>query len=143
MNRVERRHVSILRTIQPEYFSENNGFWLSLKPENYKRIVGPNAWELTMAIRTTAALLGWLESIKKSTMGQKEWVGVWLGRHDTANVKIKPTFNQASATFTPPCAVEKPVSVPTTPKEVNLSPPTNRCTTMKTPSVAEKAPEAL
>ncbi|KAL3871527.1 hypothetical protein ACJMK2_025861 [Sinanodonta woodiana] len=76
-NHVERRHAVILKTLQPEFFSESNGFWLSLQPENYKRIVSPNAWESTMAIRTRAAVLSWLEGIKRPTKGQKEWESGW------------------------------------------------------------------
>ncbi|KAL3867527.1 hypothetical protein ACJMK2_044724 [Sinanodonta woodiana] len=76
-NHVERRHAVILKTLQPEFFSKSNGFWLSLQPENYKRIVSPNAWESTMAIRTRAAVLSWLEGIKRPTKGQKEWESGW------------------------------------------------------------------
>ncbi|KAK3585623.1 hypothetical protein CHS0354_004540 [Potamilus streckersoni] len=51
-------------------------------------------------------------------------------------------ISQSSATFTSPRAVDKSsVSLPTMPKEMNLS--TTRCTMMKIPNIAEEAPEAL
>ncbi|KAL3884892.1 hypothetical protein ACJMK2_024991 [Sinanodonta woodiana] len=76
-NHVERRHAAILKTLQPEFFSVSNSSWLSIQPENYKRIVSPNTWESTMAIRTRATVFGWLEGIKSPTKGQNEWDSGW------------------------------------------------------------------
>ena len=68
----KRKHNNlVLELLDGIFFTEKNGFWLAKRPKDYARIITPSEWTSTMAIRTRAALLGWVEELKKKTTSGK------------------------------------------------------------------------
>jgi hypothetical protein len=67
--------------LEGEFFTEPNGFWLAKRPSDYATIIKPTDWTTTIAIRTRAALLGWVERTKKEGADcekyKKEWEDGW------------------------------------------------------------------
>ncbi|CAC5375365.1 unnamed protein product [Mytilus coruscus] len=62
----KRKHNNLtLDLLEGDFFTEPNGFWLAKRPEDYIRIIKPSEWTSIIAIRTRAALLGWVEANKK------------------------------------------------------------------------------
>jgi hypothetical protein len=51
--------------LEGEFSTEPNGFWLAKRPSYYVQLIKPTDWTTTIAIRTRAALLGWVERTKK------------------------------------------------------------------------------
>ena len=60
-----------------ENFSEQNGFWLAKRPSHYVKIIKPTDWTTTIAIRTKAELLGWIEIIKKEGADYEKYKKEW------------------------------------------------------------------
>jgi hypothetical protein len=57
----EKRHQSLTDDVKTSsFFSEANGFWLSIHPENYARLIKPTDHDTILAIRTRAAVSRWL-----------------------------------------------------------------------------------
>jgi len=78
----KRKHQDlVLDLLEGEFFTEQNGFWLAKRPTDYVKIIKPTDWTTTIAIRTRAALLGWIEGIKKESVDyqkyKKEWEDGW------------------------------------------------------------------
>ncbi|KAL3862272.1 hypothetical protein ACJMK2_008254 [Sinanodonta woodiana] len=74
------------------------------------------------------------EEIEEPQLKRPRWI----------NKDVIIRISRASSTFTLPRAVDEPsFHIPTMPKDQNQNLPMTRCTMMKTPSVAEEAPEAL
>jgi hypothetical protein len=78
----KRKHPDlVLDLLEGEFFTEQNGFWLAKRPSDYVKIIKPTDWTTTIAIRTRAALLGWIEGIKKESVDyqkyKKEWEDGW------------------------------------------------------------------
>lgn len=62
----KRKHQDLVSDLlEGECFTEPNGFWLAKRPSDYATIIKPTDWTTTIAIRTRAALLGWVERTKK------------------------------------------------------------------------------
>lgn len=78
----KRKHQDlVLDLLEGEFFTEQNGFWLARRPSDYVKIIKPTDWTTTIAIRTRAALLGWVERLKKESTDyeryKKEWEDGW------------------------------------------------------------------
>ena len=71
----------VLDLLEGEFFTERNGFWLAKRPSEYIKIIKPTDWTTTIAIRTRASLLSWIERIKKEGADyekyKKEWEDGW------------------------------------------------------------------
>ena len=67
--------------LEGEFSTEPNGFWLAKRPSYYVQLIKPTDWTTTIAIRTRAALLGWVERTKKKGADyekyKKEWEDGW------------------------------------------------------------------
>jgi hypothetical protein len=62
----KRKHQDlVLYLLEGEFFTEPSGFWLAKRPSDYATIIKPTDWTTTIAIRTRAALLGWVERTTK------------------------------------------------------------------------------
>ncbi|CAC5422169.1 unnamed protein product [Mytilus coruscus] len=76
----KRKHNNLtLDLLEGDFFTEPNGFWLAKRPEDYIRIIKPSEWTSTIAIRTRAALLGWVEANKKegADKHKRTWEEGW------------------------------------------------------------------
>ena len=78
----KRKHEDlVLDLLEGECFTEPNGFWLAKRPSDCVQIIKPTDCTTTIAIRTRAALLGWVERIKKEGADyekyKKEWEDEW------------------------------------------------------------------
>ena len=76
----KRKHNDLtIDLLEGDFFTEPNGFWLAKRPDDYVRIIKPSEWTSTIAIRTRAALLGWVEATKKegSDKHKKSWEEGW------------------------------------------------------------------
>ena len=55
----KRKHQDlVLDLLGGEYFTQQNGLWLTKRPSDYVKIIKPTDWTTTIAIRTRAVLLG-------------------------------------------------------------------------------------
>ncbi|CAG2192919.1 unnamed protein product [Mytilus edulis] len=77
----KRKHNDLtIDLLEGDFFTEPNGFWLAKRPDDYIRIITPSEWTSTIAIRTRAALLGWVEATKKkegADKHKKTWEEGW------------------------------------------------------------------
>ncbi|CAC5375542.1 unnamed protein product [Mytilus coruscus] len=72
----KRKHNDLtIDLLDGDFFTEPNGFWLAKRPEDYIKIIKPSEWTSTIAIRTRAALLGWVETNKKE--GADKFKKIW------------------------------------------------------------------
>jgi hypothetical protein len=56
LKHTEKRHQSLTDDVKTSsFFSEANGFWLSIHPEDYARLIKPTEYDTILAIRTRAA----------------------------------------------------------------------------------------
>lgn len=76
----KRRHHDLTKNpLDAHFFTKKNGFWLSLKPQHYKRIAKPTDWESLVSMRARIAVLKWVfvGNAKKSSKTREEWERGW------------------------------------------------------------------
>ena len=74
----EKRHQSLTDDAKTSsFFSEANGFWLSIHPENYARLIKPTDHDTILAIRTRTAVSRWLERTGTSSRSRQQWEDGW------------------------------------------------------------------
>jgi hypothetical protein len=49
-----------VKSLPTEFFCEANGFWMSLHPADYKKLVHPNPWRSEAATRTRTEMISWV-----------------------------------------------------------------------------------
>ena len=60
-----------------DFFSEN-GYWLALKPEEYKRVVTPTDYHSTEAIQTRSIVGIRLDKVRKDpSRSRDQWMNGW------------------------------------------------------------------
>lgn len=61
-----------------DFFSEKNGYWLALKPEEYKRVVTPTDYHSTEAIKTRSIVGRWLDKVRRDpSRSRDQWTSGW------------------------------------------------------------------
>lgn len=87
-----RHHDIVLDLLDGDYFTEKNGYWLSTRPQDYQKIINPSEETSLIAIRTRAAVLGWVEKMgEKSSRTRKEWKEGWTLQTVSRKRKYSPT----------------------------------------------------
>ena len=70
----EKRHQSLTDDVKTSsFFSETNGFWLSIHPEDYARLIKTTDHDTILAIRTREAVNRWLERTGTSSRSRQQW----------------------------------------------------------------------
>ncbi|XP_071171078.1 uncharacterized protein [Mytilus edulis] len=103
---VDRHHLDKVRKLSPYFFSENNGFWLANKPDDYKKIINPSRRESTEAKEARLEILQLL-TINKTVKRKDEWYEGWKKHKEEK--KSKKT--EIESEFVPSYSPEKPLKV--------------------------------
>ena len=73
LKHVDKRHKYVQDEMKKEdFFSERNGYWMALKPQDYKRVTKPTDYSSVVAIKTRSIMDGEDEdTIKKQRTVEK------------------------------------------------------------------------
>ncbi|KAL3890877.1 hypothetical protein ACJMK2_003150 [Sinanodonta woodiana] len=74
------------------FFSENNAFWSSLYPQDYKRLIRSTKWHDPLAIRARVVVLEWVRKITRSTRSKSEWLQGWEAEGRQKSPQSTPTL---------------------------------------------------
>ncbi|MCW4344682.1 MAG: hypothetical protein N0E48_15200 [Candidatus Thiodiazotropha endolucinida] len=75
---VRDKHSEKAGDLPPEMFSENNGFWCSLYPDDYRRIITPSPRSSEQAIYMRMTILDWAKDLKfKPSRSRGEFLAGW------------------------------------------------------------------
>lgn len=75
---VSSHHPLNLKDLQDkDFFSESNGFWLSIHPKDYKRLVKPSPYQAPLSIQARELIRSWFEKAKVSRHHREEWESGW------------------------------------------------------------------
>ena len=66
-----------------EFFSEANGFWLSIRPRDYVRLVKPTEFDTLIAMRARSIVGQWIERVKGASRSREDWEAGWDTRRIT------------------------------------------------------------
>ncbi|KAL3889353.1 hypothetical protein ACJMK2_001697 [Sinanodonta woodiana] len=88
----KRHHSDHLNGVPEEFFSENNAFWLSLYPQDYKRLIRSTKWHDPLAIRARVVVLEWVRKITRSTRSKSEWLQGWEAEGRQKSPQSTPTL---------------------------------------------------
>lgn len=71
-------HSKQIQKLPPEIFSENNGFWCSLHPDDYRQLIKPSPRSSEQAIQMRTLILDWAKSMGlMSTRSREEFLRGW------------------------------------------------------------------
>ncbi|XP_050411363.2 coiled-coil domain-containing protein 112-like [Patella vulgata] len=76
-NHAKTHHRSKLELMPTDFFSENNGFWMAIYPEDYRRVIAPSGENTQQAIKARMEVLSFLEKVKNTARTRQEWVQGW------------------------------------------------------------------
>ena len=97
----EKRHQSLTDDVKTSsFFSEANGFWLSIHPEDYARLIKPTDHDTILAIRKRAAVSRWLERTGTSGGSRQQWEDGWK-THDKSKKHIHEQPTSGNPPYTP------------------------------------------
>jgi hypothetical protein len=100
----EKRHQSLTDDVKTSsFFSEANGFWLSIHPEDYARLIKPTDHDTILAIRTRAAVSRWLERTGTSSRSRQQWEDGWKTQD-----KSKKHIHEQPTSGNPPYSPSRP-----------------------------------
>ena len=100
----EKRHQSLTDDVKTSsFFSEANGFWLSIHPEDYARLIKPTDHDTILAIRTRAAVSRWLERTGTSSRYRQQWEDGWKTQD-----KSKKHIHEQPTSGNPPYSPSRP-----------------------------------
>jgi hypothetical protein len=69
------------------FFSENNGFYLAVNPEDYRRVVRPSRWESEEAQEARRCILKWPQTARKPSLTVNQIEKAWeLENHDGISI---------------------------------------------------------
>ncbi|XP_062570905.1 uncharacterized protein LOC134232925 [Saccostrea cucullata] len=66
-----------LKDVPSDFYSEANGFWFSVHPSDYRKIVQPNPWKSEAAIRARLEIVSWVRSNSLSSRKLREFEQGW------------------------------------------------------------------
>ena len=79
----KRHHPLETRKLPNVFFSENNGFYLAVNPEDYRRVVRPSHWESEEAQEARRCILKWAQAARKPLLTMNQIEKAWeLENHD-------------------------------------------------------------
>jgi hypothetical protein len=100
----EKHHQSLTDDVKTSsFFSEANGFWLSIHPEDYARLIKPTDHDTILAIRTRAAVSRWLERTGTSSRSRQQWEDGWKTQD-----KSKKHIHEQPTSGNPPYSPSRP-----------------------------------
>ena len=100
----EKRHQSLTDDVKTSsFFSEGNGFWLSIHPEDYARLIKPTDHDTILAIRTSADVSRWLEWTGTSSRSRQQWEDGWKTQD-----KSKKHIHEQPTSGNPPYSPSRP-----------------------------------
>lgn len=91
----EKRHSSLTIETGKEFFSESNGFYLSVKPDGYRHIIKPKEFDSLIAMKARAEVSRWLHRVKKPSRSMDQWEEGWK------LVRPKPEHTPKSSSIKP------------------------------------------
>ena len=104
LKHTEKRHQSLTDDVKTSsFFSEANGFWLSIHPEDYARLIKPTDHDTILAIRTRAAVSRWLERTGTSSRSRQQWEDGWKTQD-----KSKKHIHEQPTSGNPPYSPSRP-----------------------------------
>ena len=75
---VRNRHQGKTEGMPPELFSENNGYWGSVKPLEYSRLIKPTPRDSKAAVQMRMLILDWTRQVKvKNTRTRQDFLESW------------------------------------------------------------------
>ena len=104
---VESDHKSRFKRLSSSFFSENNGFWLAMKPDDYRRIITPSRRDTVEAQEARLEVHQLLTMNKALSRGKTEWFEGWR------RVKEDKWQHASEGEFQPSYSPERPISVET------------------------------
>ena len=81
---VTANHRKEVLNLPSNFLGENNGFWLSLFPEDYRRLVNPTERSSLEARKAREIVLRWTRMSSRRTRSKDSWLSGWDTR-DVAN----------------------------------------------------------
>ncbi|MEW8546493.1 MAG: hypothetical protein AB2693_23490 [Candidatus Thiodiazotropha sp.] len=73
-----RVHQTEMETLPPEFYSENNGYWCSIHPADYSKLVRPTSRANPAAVKMRTAVLDWTKRMgSKSTKSRQAFLEDW------------------------------------------------------------------
>ena len=96
------KHRDIMHRLGDSFFAENNGFWLSVYPKDYRRLVTPTTWTTPQAAKAREYIREWFERAKVSKTRQEKWENSWKeekekdreSEHDENNSAREPQLKK-------------------------------------------------
>lgn len=83
----KRHHPLEIRKLPNGFFSENNGFYLAVNPEDYRRVVRPSHWESEEAQEARRCILKWAQAARKPSLTMNQIEKAWeLENHDGISI---------------------------------------------------------
>ncbi|XP_050406942.2 uncharacterized protein LOC126822226 isoform X1 [Patella vulgata] len=73
----QRDHPKVFTTLSKEFFSESNGFWLSINPADYLRIVSNTARSSDEARKAREMVRGWFDFVRGNSTKLKDFERGW------------------------------------------------------------------
>ncbi|KAJ8298234.1 hypothetical protein KUTeg_024765 [Tegillarca granosa] len=77
---VEKKHKTTYQSLPVDLLTENNCFWLALKPSDYGRVVSPTDSHSSSAIQARSIILEWIKKGSKQTRSKDDWLNGWWKR---------------------------------------------------------------
>ncbi|KAJ8308045.1 hypothetical protein KUTeg_012919 [Tegillarca granosa] len=77
---VEKKHKTTYQSLPVDLLTENNCFWLALKPSDYGRVVTPTDSHSSSAIQARSIILEWIKKGSKQTRSKDDWLNGWWKR---------------------------------------------------------------
>ena len=83
----KKHHPLETRKLSNGFFSENNGFYLAVNPEDYMRVVRPRRWESEEAQEAGRCVLQWAQAARTPSLTVNQIEKAWeLENHDGISI---------------------------------------------------------
>jgi len=115
LKHVDKRHQYVTEDMKRgDFFSEKNGYWLALKPEEYKRVVTPTDYHSTEAMKTRSIVGRWLDKVRKDpSRSRDQWTNGWEIMKPKETTQV---YNPTDPGFSTPEVKVKLVNLELSPK---------------------------
>ncbi len=93
---VQRTHVDLFEDLPSTFFHEDNGFWLSMYPEDHSKLASTNEYNCPAAYSARQSVLNWVMAVPRSSRSLEQWQSGW--EMETAS---EPPHKRQAVEYTP------------------------------------------